>query len=188
MVEKILGVKLDEKGRKVEYSDTRNEIYPYQVASRIRLGALNGMRTNNHDQGLVCYLTPDEFNLLKTLEEQKTGDPKNPQRTYSLKEVKQVADLYLEVHSKFAFVLKCNSWRIARNFPGANLVDDALIEFSTALREYQRLAPPDVQKVYRVDFEYYARIVEGVKKDCSEDESLLEVARREYRDRMWKGR
>lgn len=79
-------------------------------------------------------------------------------------ELENIVDLYLGLRDKHNFVLKCNIARQNRNFPMANLLEPAILEFNIMLRRYQREVPPEVKK-------YGTDIVEGYVREVKEIEN-----------------
>lgn len=106
------------------------------------------------------------------------------QKLFSLREVLTTSKLYLQVHNKYHFVIRCHVDRKARNFPTANLLETALLEFDIAVRDYQREVPDKVRQCQRIDIEGYTLPVEDIRKQNSNPEEVksFAIAQRRYFD------
>ena len=105
-------------------------------------------------------------------------------RQYTLNEVLTTSKLFLQVHNKYHFVIRCHVDRKARNFPTANLLETALLEFDIAVRDYQGEVPDEIKQCQRDDIEGYTLPIEGIRKQSSNPEEVksFALAQRRYFD------
>ena len=96
----------------------------------------------------------------------------NQEGKYTLTEVLQTSKLFLRVHNKYHFVIRRHVDRKARNFPTANLLETALLEFDIAVRDYQREVPDEVQQCQKYEVEGYTSHVEDIRKQSSNPEEV----------------
>jgi hypothetical protein len=104
------------------------------------------------------------------------------ERLFSLKDVLTTSKLYLQIHNKYHFVIRCHIDRKTRNFPTANLLETALLEFDIAVRDYQREVPDKIKQCQRVDIEGYTLSVEDIRRQNSNPDEVksFALAQRRY--------
>jgi len=96
----------------------------------------------------------------------------DPEKQYTLNEVLEVSKLYMQLWQKYDFAMHCSAARQVHNFPTANLLEQAILEFEIANRNYQRNVPEEVRKRQRDEVEGIIKIVQRVKDKSSKPEEI----------------
>jgi len=96
----------------------------------------------------------------------------NSEKQYTLNEVLEVSKLYMQLWQKYDFAMHCSAARHVHNFPTANLLEQAILEFEIANRNYQRNVPEEVRKRQRDEVESIIEIVQRTKDKSLKPEEI----------------